>query len=50
MNYLEKTENIGDHDGNNAEGGSNDGRNGLMGDIERWNTRWAFIFRHILQR
>lgn len=49
VTYLEETQDVGDHDGHHAERSPNDRSDGLMRYVQRWNPRWAFVFRHILE-
>jgi hypothetical protein len=49
VSYLKEAEDVGDHDGDDAEGGSDDARDRLVWHVHRGFARLALVLRHVLQ-
>lgn len=47
---LEKPEDVGYHDGNDAEWGADDAGDRLVGYVDRWFAAFAFVLGHILKQ
>jgi hypothetical protein len=48
--YLKEAEDVGDHDGDDAERGSDDARDRLVRHVHWGFARLALVLRHVLQQ